>query len=189
MGAQFGSEGKGNIADYLSPEYDVLMRVGGPNAGHKVFEESAYTHISLPCGTRRNYEAKLLIGPGAVIDPSDLLQEIRDCKLGSDRLIFDEQVAVIIPEDVKWEKEHLEQGIGSTAKGMGAATARRVTYRFRDDKRCKLGKDLGDTCPELIPYVGSTLEYLEQAYSRQEKILLEGTQGTGLVFIMAIIRR
>ncbi len=48
---QYGSEGKGNIADFLSPEYKILMRVGGPNAGHKVYEEPPYTHISLPCGT------------------------------------------------------------------------------------------------------------------------------------------
>jgi hypothetical protein len=36
IGGQYGSEGKGNNAYRLAPEYDVLMRVGGPNAGHKV---------------------------------------------------------------------------------------------------------------------------------------------------------
>jgi hypothetical protein len=36
VGAQYGSEGKGNICAYLAKEYDVLMRVGGPNAGHRV---------------------------------------------------------------------------------------------------------------------------------------------------------
>ena len=180
VGGQLGSEGKGNIADYLSPEYDVLMRVGGPNAGHKVFEDPPFTHVSLPCGSRRNDTAKLLIGPGAVIDPPDLLDEIRKCELGTDRLIIDEQVALIMPEDIEWEKEKLAGGIGSTAKGVGAATARRVKCRFRDEKRCKLGKDLGEVCPDLLPYVGSTLDYLEQAYSEKKKILLEGTQGTGL---------
>ena len=79
VGGQYGSEGKGNIADYLAPEYAVLMRVGGPNAGHKVYEEPPYTHVSLPCGTRRHNEAQLLIGPGAVIEPGLLLDEIRKC--------------------------------------------------------------------------------------------------------------
>jgi len=180
VGGQLGSEGKGNIADYLSPEYDVLMRVGGPNAGHTVFEDPPYTHISLPCGSRRNEWAKLLVGPGAVIDPADLLKEIRECELSPDRLIIDEQVALILPDDIAWEKGNLAQGIGSTAKGVGAATARRVKDRFRDGRRCKLGKDLGTVCPDLQPYVGATLEHLEQAYSKQERILLEGTQGTGL---------
>ena len=34
--------------------------------------------------------------------------------------------------------------------------------------------------PELKPYLGNALEVLEDAYSRNEKVLLEGTQGTGL---------
>ena len=180
VGGQLGSEGKGNIADYLSPEYDVLMRVGGPNAGHKVFEDPPFTHVSLPCGSRRNDTAKLLVGPGAVIDPADLLNEIRQCELGPDRLVIDEQVALIMPEDVEWEERNLAKGIGSTAKGVGAATARRVNDRFRDGKGCKLAKDLGDVCSDLLPYVGSTLEHLEQAYTDRRRILLEGTQGTGL---------
>ena len=180
VGGQFGSEGKGNIADYLSPEYDVLMRVGGPNAGHKVFEDPPFTHISLPCGSRRNDTAKLLVGPGAVIDPDDLLNEIRQCEIGTDRLVIDEQVALIMPEDVEWEERNLVKGIGSTAKGVGAAAARRAKERFRDGKSCKLGKDLAEVCPELWPYVGSTHEHLEQAYTERRRILLEGTQGTGL---------
>src|SRR5207248_1999187 len=37
VGGQYGSEGKGNIVGYIAPEYEVLVRVGGPNAGHQVF--------------------------------------------------------------------------------------------------------------------------------------------------------
>ena len=33
VGGQYGSEGKGQIAAYLANEYDLLVRVGGPNAG------------------------------------------------------------------------------------------------------------------------------------------------------------
>ena len=33
VGAQFGSEGKGNICAFLAKEYQVLMRVGGPTQG------------------------------------------------------------------------------------------------------------------------------------------------------------
>ena len=45
---------------------------------------------------------------------------------------------------------------------------------------CELAKDLGPEFRELKPYLGSTAERLEKAYARDEKILLEGTQGTGL---------
>ena len=181
VGGQYGSEGKGNIADYLSPEYDMLMRVGGPNAGHKVYEDPPYTHISLPCGTRKYNESQtLLIGPGAVIEPEGLLKEIRECEVEAGRLIVDEQAVVISPEDREWEKEHLKREIGSTAQGVGKATARRVTNRFRDERVCKLAKDVGPEFKELRPYLGPTAERLEKAYARGEKILLEGTQGTGL---------
>ena len=180
VGGQYGSEGKGNIADYLSPEYQVLIRVGGPNAGHQVFEEPPYTHISLPCGTRRNSEAQLLIGPGAVIEPNLLREEIRDCRLEPDRLIVDEQAVVVSKEDQDWEGENLRSEIGSTGQGVGKATARRVINRFRDSRVCILAKDLGNAFSELKPYIGSTAERIELAYARREKILLEGTQGTGL---------
>ena len=181
VGGQYGSEGKGNIADYLSPEYKVLMRVGGPNAGHKVYEEPPYTHISLPCGTRRETDGQaLLIGPGAVIEPAKLLNEIWDCEVEPGRLIVDEQAVVISSEDRKWEEENLKQEIGSTAQGVGKATARRVTNRFRGERACKLARDMGPEFRELQRYLGSTSERLEKAYVRGEKILLEGTQGTGL---------
>ena len=180
VGGQYGSEGKGNIADYLSPEYQVLMRVGGPNAGHRVFEQPPYTHVSLPCGTRRNHEAQLIIGPGAVIEPELLRKEIRDCNLEPGRLIVDEQAVVVSEEDRRWEANYLSGAIGSTAQGVGRATARRVTNRFRDSRVCTLAKDLGASFPELKPYIGSTAERLELAYVRRERILLEGTQGTGL---------
>ena len=63
VGGQWGSEGKGHVASYLAPEYDVLMRVGGPNAGHKVFRESnPITYYQLPSGSAE-CEAHLVIGP------------------------------------------------------------------------------------------------------------------------------
>lgn len=54
VGGQWGSEGKGNIAFFISPEYDLLVRVGAPNAGHRVcsYDGTIYTHHQLPSGTR-----------------------------------------------------------------------------------------------------------------------------------------
>src|SRR5207244_743366 len=64
VGGQYGSEGKGQIAGYLAPEYELLVRVGGPNAGHKVWERpKPYAFHQLPSGTRR-CGAQLLIGAG-----------------------------------------------------------------------------------------------------------------------------
>ena len=172
IGGQYGSEGKGQIASYLAREYDLLVRVGGPNAGHKVYEEpEPYAHHQLPSGTRK-CEARLLLGPGAVVNVEKLLQEIADCEVDANRLRIDTNVMIISDDDITREGG-LVSGIGSTGQGVGAATARRILER---DPNTPLARDI----PELQPYLGSTLEMLEDAFSRNEKVLLEGTQGTGL---------
>lgn len=64
VGGMYGSEGKGHIAAYLANDYDILVRVGGPNAGHTVSSASGvYTYHQLPSGAR-DTTAKLLLGPG-----------------------------------------------------------------------------------------------------------------------------
>jgi adenylosuccinate synthase len=50
VGGQYGSEGKGHICAYLARDYDLLIRVGGPNAGHKV-KHPEYKYVQLPSGT------------------------------------------------------------------------------------------------------------------------------------------
>jgi adenylosuccinate synthase len=63
VGGQCGSEGKGHIISYVAREYQVLVRVGGPNAGHKVFMDGgAVTHHQLPSGTLRT-DAKFPASP------------------------------------------------------------------------------------------------------------------------------
>ncbi len=53
VGGEYGSEGKGHVAAFLAPEYDLLVRVGGPNAGHSVLDAKGvkYVHHLLPSGT------------------------------------------------------------------------------------------------------------------------------------------
>lgn len=175
VGGQYGSEGKGHIASYLAPEYDYLVRAGGPNAGHTVYEEpQKYAHHQLPSGTRCS-EAKLIIAPGAVLNVDKLLQEIAQCEVGADRLTIDPTAMIIDTEDISFEKKKLEGKIGSTAQGVGAATSRKI-LRSAASPKVKLARDV----PELKPFVGETLGILERAFADGRKIFLEGTQGTGL---------
>ena len=128
VGGQFGSEGKGHICSYIAPEYKVLVRVGGPNAGHKVFEEpEPYTHRQLPSGTRFS-DAKLLIGPGAVINVETLLKEAAECDVDETRLSIDPQ-AIIITDADRVNEQRLVGAIGSTGQGVGAAAVRRKIGR------------------------------------------------------------
>ena len=173
VGGQYGSEGKGQIAAFLSNEYDLLVRVGGPNAGHTVFEpSSSYTHHLLPSGTRRNDNNKLLIGPGAILNVERLQKEIAECQVSFDRLGIDRNAMVITCEDILHEAD-LVAGIGSTGQGTGAALSRRILER---NLSTKLAKDV----PELAPYICSALEVLQTTLAGNGRICLEGTQGTAL---------
>jgi adenylosuccinate synthase len=183
VGGQYGSEGKGQVAAYLSPEYDVLVRVGGPNAGHTVLNESGvFVYHQLPSGAK-DTNAKLLLGPGMTIYVPALLKEIKECGVTRDRLFIDPQ-AMVIEDDDKANEGGLRDTIASTASGSGAASARRIMGRNRAmTPHVRLARDV----PELVEYVGvgpdhrgSTSEQLELAYQSNKKVLLEGTQGSGL---------
>ena len=173
VGGQYGSEGKGQIAAYLSPEYDLLVRVGGPNAGHKVFElPEPYTHHQLPSGTRRNENAKLLIGPGAVLNVDKLQDEIGQCGVDYERLAIDPYAMVISQADIDNETS-LVAGIGSTGQGVGAAHSRRI---FERNPETKLAKHIS----ALGPFIRSAVDVLQDTLSQNGRVCLEGTQGTAL---------
>ena len=173
VGGQYGSEGKGQMAAYLASDYDLLVRVGGPNAGHKVFERPVpYTHHQLPSGTRRTARPRLLIGAGAVLNVSTLSREIAECNVDATRLKIDRGAIVIIDEDFETESD-LVKGIGSTGQGVGAATSRRILQR---NQGTKLAKDV----PELESFMCDALEVLQDTFAANGRVCLEGTQGTGL---------
>ena len=178
VGGQYGSEGKGNIVGHIAPEYDLLIRVGGPNAGHQVYAEpTPEKYYHLPSGTRRAPNAQLLLGPGAVIYPPKLLEEIATHGVTVDRLIIDEQAMIISDEDIR-EEEARFSNISSTAQGVGIASARKLTGRsdYKDDMARFLARDV----PELLPYMGNARTVIADATVRGLRILLEGTQGTSL---------
>ena len=178
IGGQYGSEGKGNIVGHIAPEYDLLVRVGGPNAGHQVYAEpdpEKYYH--LPSGTRRAPNAKLLLGPGAVIYPQKLLKEIAAHGVSKDRLSIDPQAMIITDAD-RDEESKSYGSISSTAQGVGVASARKITGRsaYKDDEE----KFLAGDSPDLAPYIRSARKLIADTIVQGQRILLEGTQGTSL---------
>jgi adenylosuccinate synthase len=155
-------------------DYDLLVRVGGPNAGHTVFEDpKPYKHYQLPCGTRST-DAELVIGPGAVLNVEKLLKEISECGVAVDRLSIDPQAMIIEQRDQKREKRTIVQSIGSTGQGVGAATARKVMRGA--EGRVRLARDIR----QLRPFIRESQVVLERAFRSGKKVFLEGTQGTGL---------
>lgn len=172
IGGQFGSEGKGQIVAYIAPEYDCLVRVGGPNAGHKVYNEPDpdVFHI-IPSGSVKNLEAKIVIGPGAVINEDTILREIQHFQIEPSRIIIDEQATIIQNKDILRETK-LDK-IGSTKQGVGAATAKNIIERLKSSDKHKARKS-----KKLKHYIGKAHEIFEEMHAANKKILLEGTQGT-----------
>jgi adenylosuccinate synthase len=175
IGGQFGSEGKGQIAAHIAPEYSCLFRVGGPNAGHTVYEKPL-KHIfhSLPSGSHRNPKSKLLIGPGAVLNLEKLQEEISFYEVEVGRLIIDENAVIISEEDIANEQV-IKDTISSTGQGVGYATANNITARLRAETKHK-----AKYFNALKPFLGSTANELEKLFRDNQKVLLEGTQGSGL---------
>lgn len=135
-----------------------------------------YQFHQLPSGTRINRHARLLIGPGATVSVPTLLREIQECRVSADRLRIDPQTAIIEPGDIEYETANLRE-IGSTAQGGGYAAARRLMRGgLREGAPVRVARDV----PELAPYIGATIDLLEDAYREGQRVFVEGTQGTGL---------
>jgi adenylosuccinate synthase len=81
---------------------------------------------------------------------------------------------VIETKDVRFEEKTLKKTIGSTAQGVGAATARRVLRGAWGNVR------LASQIRALRPFIRQTRQVLDDAFFAGKRILLEGTQGTGL---------
>jgi adenylosuccinate synthase len=143
LGLQWGDEGKGKIADFLTPQYDVVARFqGGPNAGHSL-EMNGVKHVlnTIPSGIFHE-SCKNLIGNGVVIDPVRFMEEIaRTEDAGADvknRLFISRKANLILPThkvlDAASEQAKGDNKIGSTLRGIGP------TYR---DKYGRSGVRIG----------------------------------------------
>lgn len=173
VGGQYGSEGKGNVCAHIAGDYDALMRIGGPNAGHKVADPE-YKFIQLPSGTGNNPYAAILIGAGSTLNLDQVLLEIKDQELTPERLTIDGQAMVIEDQDQK-DESNLE-GIGSTRQGVGVASARKILNRAKEihGPPVRLARDVD----ELKPYIGDVRAKLDSLFRDGKRVLLEGTQGT-----------
>ncbi len=173
VGGFFGDEGKGKIISYLAIKDNpkIIVRGGaGPNAGHTIRDgDKVYKVSMLPSGFL-NKNAKVMIGPGVVVNPDVLKKEIEDFDV-SGRAFIDKHCGIIEATHLERDsKGELKEKIGSTGSGTGPANADRAM------RILKLAKDF-DSLSSLIvdvPYE------INSAISANENVLIEGTQGTFL---------
>lgn len=187
IGAQYGSEGKGVVCRAVAHEYDLWVRVGGPNAGHSfVYHGELFKMQCLPSGWV-NPKASLVFGAGAVINLDVLERELAMVeKIDPDirrRVFIDSKCTVITNADVASEghtKGELHKRIGSTGEGVGAA---RIGHIKRDPVVHPLfGEVVRGTQFESM-VTEDIAGFLAQANNIGQSICLEGTQGCGLSLI------
>ena len=181
VGGQWGDEGKGKIVDFLTEKADVIARFqGGNNAGHTVIvgNEKFKFHL-IPSGIA--HEGKLnIIGNGAVVDPSALVEEIenlekRGFKVSDKNLVISANAHVILPEYVE-EDVRTSSKLGTTGRGIGPCYtykaarvgARICDYITRESKESK----------KIKPLVKNTWIMINDAINSGKNVLLEGAQGT-----------
>ncbi|PIQ94972.1 MAG: adenylosuccinate synthetase [Nitrospirae bacterium CG11_big_fil_rev_8_21_14_0_20_41_14] len=177
VGGQFGGEGKGKVAHFLSKEMNasVAIRVGGTNSGHTVIDprtEKPLILRQLPTAAILP-DVTCVLGAGTYINPEILFEEIIQTGLSPDRLFIDPSAMVVTEQDIREEKDSLlRKSIGSTLSGTGAAVQRRISR----DQAVKLAKD----DERLQQFIQPVIPYLRDSLSSGERIIIEGTQGFGL---------
>jgi adenylosuccinate synthase len=174
VGGFYGDEGKGKIIAYLAKKDNptIAVRGGvGPNAGHTfTFEGKEYKVRMLPSAAL-NPMTRLLIGAGVLVNSQVLLNEIAKFQ-ADDRTFVDSHCGIIeqIHIDRDIGEDHLKSKVGTTGTGTGPANADRAL------RTLKLARDI----PELSLYIEDVSNSVNYALDNNEKVIVEGTQGTYL---------
>lgn len=136
VGAQWGDEGKGRVADWLAAQADIVARFGGgDNAGHtvRVGDDTFKLHL-IPSGILHP-AVVCILGAGTVINPLILIREIaylseRGVKVEPGRLMIDPRAHIITPAHIALDGASEialgEEAIGTTKRGVGPAYASKM---------------------------------------------------------------
>lgn len=178
---QYGSTGKGLIVGKIAEDkrIDTIVTAWAPNAGHTYITSERmgkrkFVHTHLGNGIVSNALKQVLLGPGSVINPEQLVAEIESCAdlLEGVRILIHPHAAIATDRHIAEEAGPMTK-IGSTKKGVGAAMIQRIRRDPND-------MNIAGGCETAISrYVCTTEEYAE-ALEQAHAILVEGAQGYGL---------
>ena len=134
VGGQWGDEGKGKVIDLLAQQAGVVIRShGGNNAGHTVVNEQGKFALHLVPAGIFNPSTTCVIGPGVVLDPGILLEEIDTLKqrgVDTSGLVISNRAHMVMPYHLlldRLQEEHRGAArIGTTGRGIGPAYADKV---------------------------------------------------------------
>ncbi len=174
VGGFYGDEGKGKIIAYIAKKDNVAVAVRGgvgPNAGHTFALDGKTYKVRMLPSAALNPATRLLIGAGVLVNPEVLLSEIATFG-AEDRTFVDGQCGIIEKSHIERDEseDHLKSKLGTTGTGTGPANSDRALRVLR------LARDI----PELSLYIEDVSNSVNYALESNERVLVEGTQGTCL---------
>ena len=127
VGTQWGDEGKGKVVDLLGKHVDMVVRYQGcNNAGHTVVVNGKKTVLHLLPSGILNKDALCVIGPGVVLNPFVLFEEVEALEkegLQCDHLRISDRTQLLMPYHVRLDELIEARGgkykVGTTKNGIG----------------------------------------------------------------------
>ena len=170
VGINWGDEGKGRMVDYLTGQYDVVVRYqGGGNAGHTVINDRGKFALHLlPSGIFRPGVMNIL-GNGVALDCENLVAEgiapfysdkYQKKTIQAGELLYPAHLKAHLQDLLEWKNLILQKVYGAKGYTMEELIAWLETY-----------------AAQVQPYVADTGRWLRQAQAEGRSILFEGQLG------------
>lgn len=180
IGGQFGSEGKGLAAAWLSLEsadqrIDIATTNAGAQAGHttKFHDGTGFVCFHLPTTgvMRRGTGVLSYVNAGSIIDPDALDAEMKACNMDVSEVFIHPRAAIITDRNRLAERDPKSSTAktASTQKGVGHAIADKIMRRA----------ELAGDCKALHNYQVHAIDLNDQLMQGRS-IIVEVPQGTDL---------
>lgn len=179
IGGFCGDEAKSRAVHWLAKDYKYIVRFSGSsNAGHTLYHNGIKIVRHLLPSADFSINNYAVLGSGMVINPEELLQEVKDSELMfpgcAKRVIVDPDAFVITKQHLEEDKINVIK-YGSTGKGVS------VAYR---DKIYRCGTKIQDLIKdnniiiESLKKMGVQFKYNLEMYDEFSKapIIFEGAQ-------------
>ncbi len=129
VGGHWGDEGKGKLVDFLAERAKLVVRAnGGRNAGHTVVAGGREYHFHLIPSGMLYPNVTCVIGPGVVMDPIKLLEELDElAERGVDtrNLLISDRTHLVLPYHLELdrlnEQRRGDDRHGTTGNGIAPA--------------------------------------------------------------------
>ncbi|HEY4688414.1 MAG TPA: adenylosuccinate synthetase, partial [Anaerolineae bacterium] len=173
IGAQWGDEGKGHIADRLAAESAIVARYnGGDNAGHSITIGNTLVRTHLVPAGAFHPRSQCVLAAGMVVNLRSLAREVDElnalgAELNPRRLKIDPAAHLLLPSHVALdgarEARRGADALGTTQRGIGPAYTDKAA---RTGLRAGLMANRGAFAEALGSHIEEANVQLARAYGR-----------------------